>query len=140
MNKYAELLNRYRADVLDLYEMEAQLSRLGTDGRPAGYGLVCLDREGGRTNDPAAAARQIAEGLEELIGRKKAEMLGLNGKLQPVLNQIPDIRTRMIVQQYYLCAATDESIAQLLMLSPQRVHQLRHRYLKGLNAMCLEGA
>ena len=99
MNKYEELLNQYRADMQDLCEMEAQLARLGTDGRPAGYGLVCLDREGGRTNDPAAAARQMADGLEALIGRKKADMQRLGESLQPALNRIPDIRTRMIVQQ-----------------------------------------
>lgn len=133
MNHYFELLNRYRTTVIDLYELEGQLSRLGTDGRPAGYRGISFDMNCG-TNDPAAAARQLAEGLEDMIQQKRRELGQMASTLKPMLLQIPDLRTMTIIQRYYCFADTDENIARMLSVTTQRVNQLRHRFLNTLKA------
>lgn len=133
MENYFELLNRYRTTVIDLYELEGQLSHLGTDGRPAGYRGICFDMNCG-TNDPAAASRQLAEGLENMIRHKRTELGQMASQLKPMLMQIPDLRTMTIIQRYYCFADTDENIAHTLRITTQRVNQLRHRFLSTLQA------
>jgi len=84
-----DLLNNYRTSVIELEELRRQLSRLGTDGRPAGVRTVTADAIHG-TNDPAAAALQLAEGLEDMLQRKEAEHQALKGQVDALLRGIRD--------------------------------------------------
>lgn len=132
MNQIISMLNQYRETVIDLSELESQLSRIGTDGRPAAYRGVQFDMNCPGTNDPAAAARQLAEGLEAMIDRKRSELVDMANELQPMLLQISKPRTMMVIQRYYCFGETDENIAHLFRITPQRVHQIRHRFLTDL--------
>lgn len=124
-----ELLTRYRAAVIELEELRRQLARSGTDGRPAGARSMQTDSIRS-TNDPAAAAIQLADGLEEMLHRKEAEMAGLSAQVDALLRGIRDFRTYMVVQHYYVLGRTDEQVARAMSISRGRVNQLRLEYLE----------
>ena len=123
-----ELLNTYRTAVIELEELRRQLSRVGTDGRPAGVHSMQTDAIRG-TNDPAAAAMQLADGLEELLHRKENELSGLSAQVDALLAGIRDFRTYLIIYHYYVLGHTDEQVAHTLSVSRVRALQLRQRYL-----------
>ena len=123
-----ELLNTYRTAVIELEELRHQLSRVGTDGRPAGVHSMQTDAIRG-TNDPAAAALQLADGLEELLHRKETELSELSAQVDALLAGIRDFRTYLIIYHYYVLGHTDEQVAHTLSVSRVRVLQLRQRYL-----------
>ena len=123
-----ELLNTYRTAVIELEELRHQLSRVGTDGRPAGVRSMQTDAIRG-TNDPAAAAMQLADGLEELLHRKENELSGLSAQVDALLAGIRDFRTYLIIYHYYVLGHTDEQVAHTLSVSRVRALQLRQRYL-----------
>ena len=123
-----ELLNTYRTAVIELEELRHQLSRVGTDGRPAGVHSMQTDAIRG-TNDPAAAAMQLADGLEELLHRKENELSGLSAQVDALLAGIRDFRTYLIIYHYYVLGHTDEQVAHTLSVSRVRALQLRQRYL-----------
>ena len=123
-----ELLNTYRTAVIELEELRRQLSRVGTDGRPAGVRSMQTDAIRG-TNDPAAAAMQLADGLEELLHRKENELSGLSAQVDALLAGIRDFRTYLIIYHYYVLGHTDEQVAHTLSVSRVRALQLRQRYL-----------
>ena len=124
-----ELLTSYRTSVIELEELRRQLRRVGTDGRPVGTRSMQTDSIRG-TNDPAAAAIQLAEGLEEMLHRKEAEMAELSAKVDELLAGIRDFRTYMVVQHYYVLGRTDEQVARAMSISRGRVNQLRLEYLE----------
>ena len=123
-----ELLNTYRTAVIELEELRHQLSRVGTDGRPAGVHSTQTDAIRG-TNDPAAAALQLADGLEELLHRKETELSELSAQVDALLAGIRDFRTYLIIYHYYVLGHTDEQVAHTLSVSRVRALQLRQRYL-----------
>ena len=123
-----ELLNTYRTAVIELEELRHQLSRVGTDGRPAGVHSMQTDAIRG-TNDPAAAALQLADGLEELLHRKETELSELSAQVDALLAGIRDFRTYLIIYHYYVLGHTDEQVAHTLSVSRVRALQLRQRYL-----------
>lgn len=123
-----ELLTTYRALVIELEELRAQLQRVGSDGRPSGVrtmqpGHIC------GTNAPGAAALQLAEGLEMMAGRKEEELRQMADQVDALLTSITDYRTYMVILHYYKCAETDEQVASLMALSKSRVNQIRQSYL-----------
>ncbi len=123
-----ELLSNYRETLLELHDLEVQLARTGTDGRPA----ACRSQSLGSlpsTNDTAAAMRQLADGLETMAQRKRNELAQMGSAVSALLAGIRDGRTFTVVQHYYLMAETDEAIARQLSLSTSRVNQLRRKYL-----------
>ena len=124
-----ELLTRYRAAVIELEELRRQLARSGTDGRPAGARSMQTDSIRG-TNDPAAAAMQLADGLEEMLHRKETEMAEMSAEVDALLRGIRDFRTYMVVQHYYVLGRTDEQVARAMSISRGRVNQLRLEYLE----------
>lgn len=128
-----ELLTTYRAKVLELEELRYQLRRVGSDGRPSGCRTSQLDSVGRGTNDPSAASMQLAEGLEAFIQRKEAELRRLNTPMEKLLKEIPDARTYMVVQHYYVFAQTDEEIGSMLSVSRTRANQIRSVYMRGLS-------
>lgn len=124
-----ELLTNYRASVIELEELRRQLKRIGTDGRPAGVRAMSADSIRG-TNDPAAAALQLADGLEELLHRKEAEQQTMQQQVDMLLKGIRDFRTYMVIHHYYILAHTDEQIARTMVISKSRVNQLRTGFLR----------
>lgn len=127
-----ELLNTYRAKVIELEELRHQLRRVGTDGRPTGCRTQQYDSIGRGTNDPGAASMQLSEGLEALVERKEAELRKLHPLMETLLKEIPDARTYMVVQHYYMFARTDEEIGYTLAISRTRTNQIRRIYMKAI--------
>lgn len=125
-----ELLTTYRTQVIELEELRRQLNRAGTDGRPSGVRTVQTDRIATGTNDGAAAAMQLEDGLEEMLRRKEAEQQALAEPVGALLRSIRDFRTYMVIQHYYILAKTDEQVARAISMSKSRVNQLRTSYLR----------
>lgn len=88
-----ELLTAYRATTIELEELRRQLKRVGTDGRPAGVRTMQTDRIAQGTNDPEAAAMQLADGLEALLAQREAELAELSAQVDVLLASIRDFRT-----------------------------------------------
>lgn len=124
-----ELLNAYRTAVIELEELETQLARVGTDGRPSAAGGSIMGNSRG-TNNGAAAALQLAEGIEARIARKREELAALSGPIGLLMAEIADIRTYLVVQHYYLMAESDYLIAHQMQMSQSRVNQMRREYLR----------
>lgn len=123
-----EMLQAYRTAVLDLQELAIQLDRVGNTGRPRGPQGVRLDATRG-TNDPSAAALQAADGIEELIERKRTELADLAGPVGQLMFRIGNPRTFMVIQNYYLRGETDANIAREMRMSRCRVNQIRNDFL-----------
>lgn len=123
------MLNNYRASVIELEELRRQLKRIGTDGRPAGIRTMSADSIRG-TNDPAAAALQLADGLEEMLHRKEAEQQTMQQQVDMLLKGIRDFRTYMVIHRYYVLARTDEEVARAMSISRCRANQIRREYLE----------
>ena len=123
-----ELLNAYRAAVIELEELRRQLQRVGTDGRPSGIRSMQADAIRG-TNDPAAAAMQLADGLEGMLHRKEEALAQLTAQVHALLRSIRDFRTYMVIYHYYVLGHTDEQVAHAISVSRVRALQLRQRYL-----------
>ena len=124
-----EMLEAYRERVIELEELRRQLKRVGTDGPPSGVRTAQFDHISG-TNDPAAAAMHLADGLEALAQRKEEELMMLTGPVDAMLGQIEDYRTFIVMQRYYKLAETDEQVAMALNMSRTRVNKLRRYYMK----------
>lgn len=123
-----ELLEAYREAVLDMQELSAQLERAERSGAPRGMTLTRLDALRG-TNNAEAAALQLAEGICDLLKRKREELAALHEPVSALLAQIGSPRMLFVVQNYYLCAETDATIARTLRMSRCRVNQIRNRFL-----------
>jgi len=123
-----ELLNAYRAAVIELEELRRQLQRVGTDGRPSGIRSMHADATRG-TNDPTAAAMQLADGLEGMLHRKEDALAQLTAQVDALLRSIRDFRTYMVIYHYYVLGHTDEQVAHAISVSRVRALQLRQRYL-----------
>ena len=123
-----EMLQNYRAAVIDLQELAVQLERTGGNGRPRGIQSIRYDAIRG-TNDPAAAALQAAEGIEEMIDRKRDELAAMMAPIGTLMSQIGNYRTLMVIQRYYLHGSTDAVIAQEMCMSRARVNQIRNDYI-----------
>jgi len=125
-----ELLTRYRTAVIELEELRHQLDRVGTDGRPSGCRIAQFDRAGSGTNDPNAAAMHLADGLEAMALRKENELQQLGQQIDALLKSIPDFRTYVVIQHYYVLAETDEQIGTLLAITKARANQIRLDYVR----------
>ncbi len=127
-----ELLTAYRTKVIELDELRRQISRVGTDGRPAGCRTARYDGIAKGTNNLSAAAMHLADGLEALAQRKEEELMLMTGPVDAMLAQIDDYRTWMVVQRYYKLAETDEQVARAVSMSRSRVNQLRRIYMEAI--------
>lgn len=125
-----EVLNLYRRTVTEIDELQRQLEHVSPSGRPSGVRGAGSRNEGPSTNNGMAAAMQLADGLSDLIRRKKEVLAGLSARVFEMLGGISDGREYQIVQQYYLMGETDESVARSLGLSTTRVNQIRRDFLK----------
>ena len=125
-----ELLTAYRAATIELEELRRQLKRVGSDGRPAGVRTMQTDRIARGTNDPDAAAMQLADGLEALLAQREAELATLSAQVDALLAGIRDFRTYLIIYHYYVLGHTDEQVAHTVSMSKSRVNQLRVNFLR----------
>ncbi len=125
-----ELLTTYRNMVIELEELQHQLTRLGSDGRPSAAHSVQTDRIARGTNNPGAAMLQLADGLEAMMCQKKEELAHLGEQINPLLKNIKDYRTYIVIQHYYILAKTDEQVARTISMSKSRVNQIRMEYLR----------
>lgn len=123
-----ELLETYREAVIDLQELSVQLERAARSGAPRGASAISLDAVRG-TNNPLAASMQLADGIGAMLERKQDELASLQEPISALLAQIGNPRMLFVVQNYYLNAETDASIARDLRMSRGRVNQIRHRFL-----------
>lgn len=123
-----EVLTAYRTALLDLQELMRTLERVGGNGQPRGIGAIRLEVLPG-TNNAGAAALQAAEGIEEMIQRKRDELALLAGPVGAVMAGIGDPKTFMVIRGYYVEAETDADIARNLCMSRCRVNQIRNSYL-----------
>ena len=123
-----EVLTAYRTALLDLQELMRTLERVGGNGQPRGIGAIRLEALPG-TNNAGAAALQAAEGIEEMIQRKRDELALLAGPVGAVMAGIGDPKTFMVIRGYYVEAETDADIARNLCMSRCRVNQIRNSYL-----------
>lgn len=124
-----EVLSAYRAAVLEIGDLESQLRQVSPTGRPSGCKTMQLGERTSSTNNPIAAAMQLAEGIEMMIQRKRDELAALNPQVFQIISSITDGRVYQIVHNYYLCANTEENTGRIMGLSTSRVNQLRHQYL-----------
>ncbi|MBQ7850193.1 MAG: hypothetical protein IJ343_10755 [Clostridia bacterium] len=127
-----EMLQAYRAAVIDLEELSVQLNRTGLSGAPQGIRSMAVDLIPG-TNNPAAAALQAADGIEELINRKRNELAALAENVGPLIGRIGSYRTYVVIQQYYLRGMTDSDIAKSMCISRTRVNQIRNDFLASVS-------
>lgn len=125
-----ELLTAYRNGVIELEELRRQIKHVGTDGRPSGIRSMQTDRISSGTNDPAAAAMQLADGLEELLRARETEQQALAKEVNRLLSSIRDFRTYMVIQHYYVLGRTDEQVARAMSVSRCRVNQIRREYVE----------
>lgn len=125
-----ELLTAYRAATIELEELRRQLKRVGSDGRPTGVRTMQTDRIARGTNDPDAAAMQLADGLEALLAQREAELTTLSAQVDALLAGIRDFRTYLVIHHYYRLGRTDEQVARAMSISRCRVNQLRKQYLE----------
>lgn len=123
-----EMLQAYRDAVLEMQELHIRLMQILKDGKPRGTQSIQLDSLGG-TNHAEAAVMQAADGIEEMIGRKRSELAELAAPVGMLMAAIGSSRTYMVIQQYYLQAATDADIARSMQMSRGRVNQIRNEYL-----------
>lgn len=125
-----ELLTAYRNGVIELEELRRQIKHVGTDGRPSGIRSMQTDRISSGTNDPGAAAMQLADGLEELLRARETEQQALAKEVNRLLSSIRDFRTYMVIQHYYVLGRTDEQVARAMSVSRCRVNQIRREYVE----------
>lgn len=124
-----ELLTTYRAMVIDLEELQQQLNLIDTDGRPSGSRSAQTDGVPRGTNNPGAAALQLADGLEAMKAHMEAELAQLGEQVELLLKGITDFRTYIVIQHYYVLAQTDEQVARAISMSKSRVNKIRIDYL-----------
>lgn len=123
-----EVLQAYRDAVIALQEMSVQMEHTVRAGVPRGAQGPRMDTARG-TNDPVAAAMQAADGIEAMMERKRDELAELAVPVGSLMARIGNPRTYMVIQNYYLRAETDASIAREMRMSRCRVNQIRNDYL-----------
>lgn len=128
-----EILREYRDTVLEIEELKRQMERACPKGAPAGCRSVGPGGLLPSTNDPMAAAMQLADGLEAMIGLKQTRLEELNPQVCRALTAITNGRVLQIAQYYYLLAQTDEQIGHALGLSTTRINQIRNRYIRSVS-------
>lgn len=126
------LLKAYREKVIALRALQEQLSRCGGTGGPAGVRGTRWDGQPRGTNDPAAAAAQLADGLTAMARRQQEELNRLWPQVLEITSRIDDVRLYMIVHHYYVLGQTIEDIAEYLYVSPRTVARMKKNYLDGL--------
>lgn len=107
-----ELLEAFRAVVLELCSIENQLSRILPTGQPSGVKAQQYKAEPRGTNDPTAAAMQLYDGLMAQKEEKAAEIARLTKAAWPIIMAANTPRDMLILNHYYMMGMTDQEIAR----------------------------
>lgn len=129
----AEILATYRSKQKELAMVRKQLEACGSDGRPSG--VNGFDYEGVRrsTNDVAAAARQLYEGLLPIAARLEDEIGQLKPRVDAVISSVADYKTRNLLNLYYCCGLDDAQISGMYFYCTRHINRLRNNALKQLD-------
>jgi len=133
-----ELLESYRAMVIDINLMEERLAFLGRYiGGPKPLRGVQLTGMPRGTNDPEAAILQQEDSdaaLLDKIQQRLSETRRLTWQFEQILEDIADRWVRDIVQAYYGLGYSDERIGiEVVGMSQSNVNKLRNDFLRQLD-------
>ena len=127
-----EILISCRDAVLELRKLDAQLARCLPTGQPPGVKAQQYDAAPPGTNDPTSAAIQLYEGLMAQRDELALQVSRISKTAWNILRSVKDVRSLVILNNYYLLGMTDQEIAQAQELTRVYITQLRHAALESL--------
>ena len=131
-----EVLENYRALVIDIHMMEQRLSFLSKYiGGPKPVRGVQLTGMPHGTNDPEAAIIQQKDTDSDILDKieqRMDETRRLTIRFENILEEIKEIRLRNIIQAYYGLGYSEEKTAKEVGLSQSTVNRLRKEYIDKL--------
>lgn len=122
-----EILTSCRDAVLELRKLDDQLARCLPTGRPSGVKAQQYDAAPPGTNDPTSAAIQLYEGLMAQREEQALRVSRISKTAWELLRDVKDIRSLVILNNYYLLGMTDQEIANQQKISRSLVCDVRHR-------------
>ncbi len=125
-----EILENYRAAMIEKAAIEKQLAMLRIGGEPAGLRGLSYDRESRCTNEPVMAAVQALEGIEEKLMRQRDAIVLMADAFWKLVDEIGDRRERTLIVSYYANGESDRVIASAMGMDSYSVFRLRHRILE----------
>ncbi len=128
-----EILTSCRAAVLDLRKLDDQLVRCLPTGRPSGVKAQQYNADPPGTNDPTAAAIQLYEGLMAQRDELALQVSRISKTACNILRSVKDVRSLVILNNYYLLGLTDHEIALAQEMSREHICRLRHEALAALD-------
>lgn len=127
-----EILQNCRAAVLELRKLDDQLARCLPTGQPSGVKAQQYDAEPPGSNDPTAAAIQLYDGLMAQRDELALQVSSISKTAWDILRSVKDVRSLVILNNYYLLGMTDHVIALAQELARETVCRLRHEALAAL--------
>ena len=127
-----EILTSCRDAVLELRKLDAQLTRCLPTGQPTGVKAQQYNADPPGTNDPTAAAIQLYEGLMSQRDELALQVSRISKTAWNILRDVKNVRSLVILNNYYLLGMTDQEIAQAQELTRVYITQLRHAALESL--------
>ena len=133
-----EILTGCRAAVLELRDLEEQLTRCLPTGTPSSVKAQQYDAPPPGTNDPTAAALQLYEGIMAQRDELALQVSRISKTAWDILRTIKEPRSLVILNNYYLLGMTDHDIALAQELARETVCRLRHEALAALDAPAIK--
>lgn len=127
-----ELLKSCRAAILELQEINKQMSRVLPTGQPSGVMAQQYKTTLPGTNEPVAAAIQLHDGLHARAEKARDEWQRLSALARPVIMNAASARDMVILDHYYVMGMTDQEIARQQKLVREQVCRIRHDALAAL--------
>ncbi len=128
-----EILTSCREAVLELRKLDAQLARCLPTGQPPGVKAQQYNADPPGTNDPTAAAIQLYEGLMAQRDELALQVSRISKTAWNILRDVKNVRSLVILNNYYLLGMTDHDIALAQELARETVCRLRHEALAALD-------
>ena len=127
-----QILEGYRAAVLEMAAIREQISLYGLSGKPCGTNSIRLDGDGCRTNDKTAAIMQILDGLEDALHERMRTLEAFMARFERIIATVRDPMTAVVLRRYYGMGETDAQVGVAMGYSERRVNQLRRGVLTEL--------
>ena len=128
----AATLQAYREKVMALRVLQAEFARCGASGAPRGVGALQPTGLPRGTNDPQAAALQLADGLEAIIARHRRELDALWPQVLAVTSAIDDARMYRTIHAYYVLGQSLDEIARQMFVSYRTVSRWKKSFMDSL--------
>lgn len=128
-----EVLERCRALILEINDIQRQLLRAMPTGAPSGVKAQQYKSEPGGTNDPHSACMQLCDGLEQRLETKRLEWEETRQHAWRIIKWAVDIltpRDMVILDHYYILGQTDEKIAGSQGLTRETVNRIRNALIE----------